>query len=146
VKFRLIKPTIVIALVMLVGAAASASASAERSGRIQVAKDCTQYTGASGSSCTITSSSVSEIGIGSRVTYDQAAGIPTGLLDSNVVLDAGNGNRALGRCTVDSTFHGLCTFSDGTGDLAGFSARVNVACANPATCEWNGTYRFRSLR
>ena len=40
--------------------------------------------------------------------------IPAGMLDSNVVLDAGNGNRAVGRCTLDLvTGLGLCTFSDG---------------------------------
>ncbi len=48
-------------------------------------------------------------------------------LDSNVVLDAVTGNRAVGRCTLDfQTFLGLCTFSDGTGKFAGFEARVDV--------------------
>ena len=43
---------------------------------------------------------------------------PAGLLDSYVVLDAGGGNRGLGRCTLDvdpESLRGLCTFSDGTG-------------------------------
>jgi hypothetical protein len=70
------------------------------------------------------------------------------LLDSNVVLDAERGNRAVGRCTLDlASFKGLCTFSDGTGDLAGFSARVDVVCAPQGSpCRWDGTYRFRSVR
>jgi hypothetical protein len=78
--------------------------------------------------CTITSSNIEQIGVGSKVFYDQAAGIPAGLLDSNVVLDDGTGNRAVGRCTLDlATGHGLCTFSDGTGQFTGFEARVDVS-------------------
>jgi hypothetical protein len=61
--------------------------------------------------------------VGSRIYYDQPAGIPDGMLDSNVILDAGDGNRAIGRCTRNAlTGLGLCTFSDGTGRFSGFSA------------------------
>ena len=83
------------------------------------------------------------IKVGSKVFYDQADGIPAGMLDSHVVLDAGLGNRAVGRCTVDDTTNlGLCTFSDGTGQFAGFHARVSVDCTS--VCRWDGTYRFGS--
>ena len=117
------------------------SASAERSGELHLTKECSQYTGLPGSFCTFTKSNLAAIKRGSKVFYDQAAGIPTGLLDSNVVLDAGNGNRALGRCTLDfTTGLGLCTFSDGTGQFAGFHARVNVDCRS--VCRWDGTYSF----
>ena len=120
---------------------ASVSASA-RKGDLHVTKECSQYNGAAGSFCTITSSNLTEILIGSRVFYDQAAGIPTGLLDSNVVLDAGNGDRAVGRCTLDfSTGLGLCTFSDGTGRFTGFQARVEVSYLGPDWA-WDGTYSF----
>jgi hypothetical protein len=123
--------------------AASVSASARR-GELHVMKECSQYNGTAGSFCTITSSNVTEILIGSRVYYDQAAGIPTGLLDSNVVLDAGNGDRAVGRCTLDlSTYRGLCTFSDGTGQFTGFQARVEVSyLGTEFDFAWDGTYRF----
>lgn len=121
---------------------ASVSASA-RNGDLRVTKECSQYNGAAGSFCTITSSNLTRILVGSKVFYDQAAGIPTGLLDSNVVLDAGNGDRAVGRCTLDfSTGLGLCTFSDGTGRLAGFRARVEVSYLGPDWA-WDGTYSFR---
>ena len=120
---------------------ASVSASSERN-QLHVTKECSQNTGKPGSFCTITSSNVAEIRIGSKVFYDQALGVPAGLLDSNVVLDAGNGNRAVGRCTLDlTTALGLCTFSDGTGDLIGFHARVDVDCRSG--CRWDGTYGFR---
>ena len=111
---------------------------------LHVTKECSQYTGAAGSFCTITSSNVREIKVGSKVLYDQAAGIPAGLLDSNVVLDAGAGNRALGRCTLDfATGLGLCTFSDGTGKFAGFNARIDVSYLGGTDWAWEGTYSLK---
>ena len=122
---------------------ASVSASA-RKGDLHVTKECSQYNGAAGSFCTITSSNLTTILVGSKVFYDQAFGIPTGLLDSNVVLDAGDGDRAVGRCTLDlSTGLGLCAFSDGTGRFSGFQARVEVSYLGPGPdWAWDGTYSF----
>jgi hypothetical protein len=114
---------------------------ADRNGELHVTKECSQYHGLAGDFCTITSSDLPQVTVGSKVFYDQAGNVPTGLLDSNVILDAGNGNRALGRCTLDlNTALGLCTFSDGTGQLTGFRARVAVNCTSG--CRWDGTYRF----
>ena len=142
------------ALVLFAGAAltfsmtsgaASVWAFSEQSGNLRVTKECSQYTGAPGSFCTITASNVGPIKVGSKVYYDQAAGIPAGMLDSNVVLDAGAGNRAFGRCSLDlSTYVGLCTFSDGTGQFAGFQARINVTYLGGPDFGWNGTYSFGS--
>ena len=127
----------------LITGAVSVSASSERSGQLHVTKECSQYTGLAGSFCTITSANIAEVKVGSKVFYDQADGIPAGMLDSNVVLDAGYGNRAVGRCTLDDTTNlGLCTFSDGTGQFTGFHARVKVDCRS--VCRWDGTYRFSS--
>jgi hypothetical protein len=68
------------------------------------------------------------------------------MLDSNVVLEAATGDSAVGRCTLDlSTTLGLCTFSDGTGHFAGFSARVDVSPFPPpdgVDIHWDGTYSF----
>jgi len=146
--------TIVLALVPVAGVVVltlalgtgvvSVSASSGRTRILHVTKECSQNTRLAGSFCTITSSNVLGIMPGSRVYYDQAAGIPVGLLDSNVVVDSGNGNRALGRCTLDqATRLGLCTFSDGTGNLAGFHARVDVDCRSG--CRWDGPYGFADL-
>jgi len=124
--------------------AGGAPASAARTKSLHVTKECSEYTGAAGSFCTITSSNFRRIPVGTRVYYDQAANVPAGLLDSNVVLDAGDGNRALGRCTLDlMTGLGLCTFADGIGNLAGFHARVAVDCT--AECRWDGPYGFADL-
>lgn len=137
-RFKLL--TLLGALALMAGGTPVA-ASAERRGELHLTKECSQYTGLPGSFCTFTKSNLAAIKRGSRVFYDQADGIPTGMLDSNVVLDAGSGNRAVGRCTLDDqTNLGLCTFSDGTGQLAGFHARVKVDCTS--VCRWDGTYRF----
>lgn len=132
-----------VALTLLVGAGAASVWASPNNGQLHLTKECSQAAGNPGDFCTFTASNLAEIPIGSRVYYDQAAGIPTGLLDSNVILDAGGGNRAVGRCTLDfATGLGLCTFSDGTGEFTGFEARVEVVCA--LSCTWDGTYRFRS--
>lgn len=144
------------ALVLIAGAAAfgvslsrgvlSVSASSARTGELHATKDCRgTQNGAAGDYCTITYSSLAEIKYGSRITYNQAAGIPAGMLDSMVVLDAGYGDRALGRCTFDfSNYTALCTFSDGTGQFAGFSARINVSpdTTTPGVFHLDGTYQF----
>ena len=138
---------VVLALALSTGAA-SVSATSQQNRPLHVTKECTEYSGAAGGFCTITSSNLGRIKVGSRVYYDQPAGIPAGLVDSNVVLDAGNGNRAVGRCTLDlTTGLGLCTFSDGTGRFAGFNARVQVSppSAEGEDWRWEGTYSFSPL-
>src|SRR6516162_7729808 len=103
-------------------------ASEDQSGDVHITKECSQYTGAPGSFCTITSSNLSQIPAGTKVYYDQAVGIPTGMLDSSVVLRIGQADWAVRRCTLDgNTGAGICTFSDGVGPLTGFSARVVVS-------------------
>jgi hypothetical protein len=127
--------------------AAPVWAFSEGSGKLHVEKECSEYKGMPGQFCTITASNVPPIKVNSKVYYGQAAGTPAGLLDSNVVLDAGAGNRAFGRCSVDlSTNAGLCTFSDGTGQFAGFQARINVTSLGGPNYGWNGTYSFSSGR
>lgn len=126
---------------MTLGAAA-ASTSSRRHGKLHVTKDCSEYTGQAGSFCTITSSNVPAIAVGSKVFYFQPLIASTGVLDSNVVLDAGGGNRAVGRCTLDlGTNLALCTLTDGTGELSGFHARVDGS-GSFASYHWDGTYSF----
>ena len=133
---------------------APAAASNAQNGQIHITKDCSSYTGAAGSYCTIHSSNLAEIPVGTRVFYDQSYGVPApngpsapGMLDSNIVLYAGFGDWAVGRCTlnVDGST-GICTFSDGVGGLAGFSGRVSVTftptASDPFLYTWDGTYSF----
>ena len=79
-----------------------------RSGDLHVTKECSGYTGGAGSFCTITSSNVKAIEVGSKILYLQPDRLftPSG---SDVVLNPpGPGNNtALGNCSVAL---GVCTF------------------------------------
>jgi hypothetical protein len=137
-----------VALILALGSGAASLSASEKNGKsrpLHVTKDCLTSTGLAGAFCVITSSNLPAIKVGSKIFYDQAAGVPAGMLDSNVILDTGGGDRAVGRCTLDfATGLGLCTFSDGTGRLAGFRARVDVSSLGGRQWAWDGTYRFRS--
>jgi hypothetical protein len=134
-----------VAIALLSTGVATASGSFGGRGLVRIAKECRPEFNpfVAGDFCTITSSNIDAIPAGSKVYYTQVAGIVPLLLDSNVVLDAGGGNRAVGRCTLDFlTGLGLCTFSDGTGTLAGFRARVDVSALGGVNWSWRGKYGF----
>ena len=136
----------------------SVTASNAQNGQLHIIKDCSDYAKNNLPYCTITFSSLAEVppgvvgnpSAGSLVIYDQPGKNWAGMLDSNVVLYIGVGNWATGRCTLNPDgSSGLCTFSDGVGQLAGFTARVNVTYAptpsNPFLFAWDGTYSFNPL-
>ena len=123
------------------------SASFPRSGDLHVTKTCppSTYTGAAGDFCTVTSSNVPEIEVGSRVVYAQAADFSTLSLDSDVLIDVpGPGNNtAFGHCQVNlATGIGLCTFSGGTGKFTQFHGNVNGAFLGGTDWAWDGTFNF----
>ena len=122
---------------------AVASASAARSGRLVITKECSAYTGLAGSFCTVTASNLKTIDVGSRIVYAQAAGATA--LDSDIVLDLpGPGkNKAFGHCMLGfATSTGVCTFSGGTGQFTWFQATVDVSYLGGADWGWDGTYDF----
>jgi len=140
---RFIAGFAVAALVLSTGATSVSASGRDR--RLHATKECSEYHGNAGEWCTISSSNVRSLPVGTKIFYTQPIGIPTGMLDSNVVLDAGNGNRAFGRCTTDLvTWIGLCTLSDGVGTLAGFHARLDVSLKSLdfGTFNLRGTYHF----
>ena len=120
-----------------------ASASAARSGRLAVTKECSEYTGLAGGFCTVTASNLKAIDVGSRIVYTQAAGATA--LDSDFVLDLqgpGN-NKAFGHCMLAfATNKGVCNFSGGTGQFTWFQATVDVSYLGGPDWGWNGTYDF----
>jgi hypothetical protein len=121
------------------------SSSFPRSGALHVTKECSTYAGGAGDVCTITSSNVKEIEVGSKVVYAQAANFSTLSLDSDVVLDLpGPGNNtASGHCHLNLvTGIGLCTFSGGTGKFTHFHASANVSYLGGPDYAWDGTYSF----
>ena len=127
------------------GTVASLSASFPRSGELHVTKECSTWAGQAGDVCTITSSDVTEIEVGSKIVYAQAANFTTLSLDSDVVLDVpGPGrNTAFGHCHLSLvTGIGLCTFSGGTGKFTHFHASANVSYLGGPNYAWDGTYSF----
>ena len=126
--------------------ASLASASFPRSGELHVTKECRDYHGHAGEICTITSSNLGAIEVGSRVVYAQAADLGTLTLDSDVVLDLpGPGNNvAFGHCHLNLvTGIGLCTFSGGTGKFTHFDASVDVSPpTDGVNWHWDGNYSF----
>jgi hypothetical protein len=112
-----------------------------RSGDLHVTKECSEYKGLAGDFCTITSSNLEEIEVGSKVIYAEAAG--DGSLDSDIVLDAGSGNTAAGHVKLDLVADsGVVTFSGGTGKLTGFQGQVDVSVDSAGLWHWEGTYSF----
>ena len=83
-RSRSVTTTFARAFMLVVGVAAltcalstgvtTISAASERTRPLHVTKECSRYTGKAGSFCTITSSNLGRIRVGSRVYYDQDAG------------------------------------------------------------------------
>ena len=126
-------------------AVASSAGSSPRSGELHVTKECHDYAGLAGQHCTITSSNIPAIKVGSQVVYATAAGDPIpGQLNSDLIIDGPGNNTAYGHVVLDlSTFTGTVTFSGGTGVFSHFSAGpIAVACPDFPDCSWDGTYGF----
>jgi hypothetical protein len=105
-------------------------------------KDCSGFTGLVGAYCTIRTSNVKALKVGSKIFYFQAAG--TTNLDSDAVIYVKRGSVATGHCFLGGNGVGLCTMSDGTGTLDGFRLRVRVRASSsiPKLWHWDGTYSF----
>jgi hypothetical protein len=126
------------------GSAASSTNQALRGTKaFHATKDCSGFTGLVGAYCTIRSSNVKALKVGSKVFYVQVAGQTA--LDSDTLIYVKRGTVATGHCFLrHATGVGLCTVSDGTGTLAGFRFRVRVAAdaSVPGLYHWDGTYSF----
>ncbi len=122
--------------------AVATSSSSPRSGALLITKECSEFDGTNGTFCTITSSNLAAIEVGSRVIYATVSGF--GDLDSDVVLDLpGPGNNAaFGHCTLTATVS-RCTFAGGTGKFTHFQADVAVSYLGGVDYGWDGTYTFR---
>jgi hypothetical protein len=121
---------------------APASASAQ-TGALHITKECSQFQGQAGGFCTITSSNLKAIPIGSRVFYLKAADFTIGQLDTDIVLYTGPGNSALGHVVLNfATGTGTVTLNGGTGKFEDFHARAAVTFISGVDWAWNGTYHF----
>jgi len=150
-----------LSLASLVSTQAPAQADNEKgqgTATAQLVKECSEV-GANDygpwSYCEITSSNIPQIPTHSRVYYVSSttlsdnSKIVSGLIDSNVLLvSTSNGSLATGRCTYDAqdpTSVGLCQYTDGIGDLAGFTARLVVTPAGGASYNLTGPYQFKDV-
>ena len=123
--------------------APSLSESSPRSGALHVTKECSQYTRLAGGFCTITSSNLKDIEVGTRVVYAVASGAT--VLNSDVTLDPpGPGNNvAFGHVVLDlASGQGVVTISGGTGKFTWLQASVVVSRLIRPNWAWDGTYGF----
>lgn len=134
-------------LLVVLGFSVSAASSGNQALRetrvFHATKDCSGFTGLVGAYCTIRSSNVKALKVGSKIFYVQVAGKTA--LDSDTVIYVNRGSVATGHCLLRfATGVGLCTISDGTGTLAGFRLRVRVTASSsiPKLWHWDGTYSF----
>lgn len=132
------------ALLLFVSTASSQTPASGATQPLHVTKDCSGAKGVAGDFCTIRSSNVKGLKVGSKIFYLQSCCKTE--LNSDTALYAGPGALAAGHCVLHyATGIGLCTFSDGTGALAGFEARVRVTADSsiPNLWHWDGTYSFK---
>ena len=136
-----------VALLAALGFSVTAASSQNQAPRgtkaFHATKDCSGFTGLVGAYCTIRSSNVKALKVGSKIFYVQVAGKTA--LDSDTVIYVKRGSVATGHCLLRfATGVGLCTISDGTGTLAGFHLRVRVTADTsiPKLWHWDGTYSF----
>lgn len=136
-----------VALLAALGFSVTAASSQNQAPRetkaFHATKDCSGFTGLVGAYCTIRSSNVKALKVGSKIFYVQVAGKTA--LDSDTVIYVKRGSVATGHCLLRfATGVGLCTISDGTGTLAGFRLRVRVTASSsiPKLWHWDGTYSF----
>lgn len=133
----------VAALVFSVSAAGSQNAASPGTRPFRATKDCSGFTGLVGAYCTIRSSNVKALKVGSKIFYVQVAGQTA--LDSDTIIYVRRGSVATGHCLLRfATGAGLCTISNGTGTLAGFHARIRVTADSSIPKLWrmDGTYGF----
>ena len=114
-----------------------------RSGALHVTKECSQFTGLAGGFCTITSSNLKQIEVGTRVVYAVGVG-PTGL-DTDVLLVPPNPGKSTGFGHVVLslvTRQGVVTISGGTGKFKRLHASAAISHLGGPNWAWDGTFSF----
>ena len=134
----------VVLLALLVGSSAALAGSASpRAGDLVVAKECSGFVPANNPPyCQITSSSLRQIEVGSKIYYLDPGGLGTAA-GGAVVLDLpgpGN-NKAFGTCFLGGNPM-RCEFSGGTGKFTWFHASVVVTVDSNGLWHWAGSYDF----
>ena len=111
-----------------------------RTGTMHLEKECSEYTGAAGSFCTIVSSDLDAIPTGSKVIYREAA-TASGGLDSDISVETPDGDVANGHVVLDgATQTGTVTLRGGSGAFATLTADLEVAQVTGPTYRWDGPF------
>lgn len=122
----------------------SPATASPRAGELQISKECSEYRGAAGEFCTITSSNVKAIKVGAKVVYLQPLNAD-GTVDSDIVVTNGRGSDLYGHVTLNATTMAI-TFSGGTGQFVHFSGSAVVTVTDAGTASelwhWDGSYTF----
>lgn len=130
-------------IVLLAALVPAVSAASPRSGELHVTKECSAYTHLAGGYCTITSSNIPAIEVGTRVVYLQP--LVGTVLETDVMLEAPGSaiNVAFGHVHLDLVAKvGVVTLSGGTGTFSGIQATANVSYLGGLNWAWDGTYSF----
>jgi hypothetical protein len=134
-------------LVVGLGLGASTVFAASAPNAAHLTKDCATFSGVAPTYCTIKTSNIGPIAPGTKVWYLGPVVANTYFLSSDVTLEAGAGNTAIGYCIFKTQASsvipvGLCTFWKGTGALTGFTAVLDVTIDETGSWHWDGTYYF----
>ena len=117
-------------------------ASVARTGTLHLTKECSEYTGQANSFCTVASSNLDAIPVGSKFVYAQAM-TAAGGLDTDITVTTPNGERVDGHVVLDgATQTGTVRLAGGTGELADLSADLVVALLAAPTYQWDGQYSY----
>ena len=134
---------LVLGAMLAFGIRASAVSATSTPHEAHLTKDCSTYDGVAPSLCTVSASDLGVIPIGTKVWYLGPVLTNSYFLSSNVSLDAGNGNKAMGYCIFEAKESvGLCTFWEGVGSFAGFTAVFNVTIDDSGLWHLDGIYYF----
>ena len=147
-RFLVVAVALVAVATVSVGVAASASS--HRHGILHLTKECSQYTGEAGSFCTITSSNLKAIPVGTKdVAVDAAAA--DGSLDTDLIFYTRGANTAFGHLVICGPCEvGTVTFDGGTGQFKKFHANLVLYCpiggiaddGRVDACRLDGPYSF----
>jgi hypothetical protein len=111
---------------------------------LNLVKECSSFDGKPGTFCSITDSSFAAIPVGSKIFYYGPV-IGPAILSTSIMLDAGDGNTAIGNCSVEpNKNYGTCTFWAGSGTLRGFQALVTLSPVDgkAGSFHWDGFYNI----
>ena len=149
---RTTRVAMLVAVAFALVLAVPALAAAPRSGILHVTKECSQYTGEVGSFCTVTSSNLKAIPVGTRDVGLGAVGTD-GSVDFGIVFETRGANAAFGHATICGTCEvGTVTFDGGTGEFKKFHANLVLYCpiggiahdGRVDDCSLDGPYSFHA--